>query len=201
MFRKSKRQDADEVRAKFLANREKVRSWLVDWNFPEVEWEEFSEVPLPWIVPRGGEQRWLEKQALFMDDYRWFLQARSRAEGVTSAHALWEFGGDHEFQRLEIQLQTFADPAYVAETLAWGAHAAALKGWQENDVQELYTWLFEGIDSRPLVEMVSGKQRTGFILFDLLRSPTNDNEIVSRLRMTLTDKSLDGSPLNEEGRD
>jgi hypothetical protein len=34
----------DELRARFLANRERVRSWLEAWDIPEVVWtDEFSE--------------------------------------------------------------------------------------------------------------------------------------------------------------
>jgi hypothetical protein len=200
MVRRSKRQDADELRAKFVANREKVRSFIANWRCPEIEWPAFREIPLPWVIPNGEEEQWLQQHAPFMDEYRWLLEPRPVTEGVSQVWACWWFGKGHEFELLEIDFRSYADPQYLAETLTWGAHAAALKGWREEDVHALYDWLFEGIDSRPMEEGVRGQKRTGFILFKLVRMPVSRTEIGTRLSMTLTDKALDGTPLTADGR-
>jgi hypothetical protein len=34
--------------------------------------------------------------------------------------------------------RTAADPPYLAEKLALGVHAAALRGWSEGDVQDVH---------------------------------------------------------------
>ncbi|MGK5531266.1 hypothetical protein [Streptomyces sp. URMC 129] len=188
------------LRARFLANREKVRSWFAGWECPEIEWPEFREVPLPWVVARGEEQRWLEHHAPFMDTYLWLLQARSPQRGISQVRASWSFGAGHAFDRLEIGFRSWADPDYLAEKLALGAHAAALRGWREEDVRELHAWLFQGLDSRPMGDGVRGQKRIGFVLCHLVRAPVSRTEIAARLRVTLTDTALDGSPLDAEGR-
>ncbi|MEU1689898.1 hypothetical protein [Micromonospora sp. NPDC005707] len=199
MFRRSQRQDVDTLRERFLANREKVRSWIGGWDCPEVEWPEFAEIPHPWVVTQADERMWLKRHAPFLDEYGWILEARPVARGVSQVVAHWQFGEGHEFERLDIDFRSVADPPYLAEKLALGAHTADLKGWQEADLQGVYTWLFEGIDSRPLGEMVRGQQRSGFILFQLTRWPHSSSEINVRLRMTLTDTALDGTPLTGAG--
>jgi hypothetical protein len=199
MVRQSKRQDADELRAKFIANREQVRSFITNWRCPEIEWPPFREIPSPWVIPKGEEKHWLNDFAPSMDEYQWLLEARPVAEGISQVWASWWFGKGHAFERLQIEFRSYADPAYLAETLTWGAHAAALKGWREEDVHALHAWLFEGLDSRPINDAVRGQKRTGFILFELLRMPAGQNEIGSRLSMTLTDTALDGTPLDHEG--
>ena len=201
MGRRAARDGVDELRARYLANREKVRSWLADWDCPEVEWPPVEDVPSSCGVGRGGAARWLDRHAPFLQEYRWFLEGRPRAEGVSQAWAWWQFGAGHEFERLEVEFRSYADPPYLAEKLALAADAAALKGWRRDgdDVQALYAWLLEGLDSRPMDEMVHGNKRTGFVLFDILRSPHPTNEVSARLRMTLTTTALDGTPLDEHG--
>lgn len=199
MFRRSQRQDVDALREKFLANRERVRSWIGGWDCPEVEWPELAEIPLPWVVRQADERMWLKRHAPFMNEYAWILEARPVAQGVSQVVAHWQFGEGHEFDRLDIDFRSFADPPYLSEKLALGAHAAGLKGWQEGDLQGVYAWLFEGIDSRPMGEMVRGQHRSGFILFQLTRWPHSRTEINVRLRMTLTGTALDGTALNSAG--
>jgi hypothetical protein len=36
---------AEELRERFLANRAKFRSWIVDWDCPELQWPEVSAIP------------------------------------------------------------------------------------------------------------------------------------------------------------
>ncbi|HET6299246.1 MAG TPA: hypothetical protein VFG33_38130 [Kribbella sp.] len=203
MTRRSEQRDANELRGKFLANRDKVRSWTVGWQCPEVDWPAFREIPSPWVVRRGEEPRWLERDAPFMGEYRWLLEARPRAgTGVTSVRGNWFFRERHEFERLEIEFQSVADPAYLAEKLALGAHAAALKGWQQDDVHGVHAWLFQGLDTRPIGDLVSGQHREGWILFELKRwpAPTTPNELKASLTMKPTTTTLDGSPLTPDGR-
>jgi len=203
MIHRSRRQDANELRARFLANRNKVRSWTAEWHCPEVEWPAFREIPWPWVVHRGEEEQWLERHAPFMGEYRWLLEARPVAgTGVSQVGGHWFFGGGHKFERLEIEFQSVADPPYLAEMLALGVHAAGLEGWHQDDVQGLHVWLLEGLDSRPISDLVEGRRRTGVILFELRRrpAPAADNEIHARLTMTLTNTTLDGSPLDAKGQ-
>ncbi|MEU4482806.1 hypothetical protein AB0F68_32845 [Micromonospora sp. NPDC023966] len=199
LFRRSKRQDVDALRAKVVANREKVQLWVGGWDFPEVEWPDVPEIPSPWIVRREDERMWWERHAPFIDEYGWMLEARPVSQGVTHVVANWQFGKGHTFDLLDIEIRSVADPGYLAEKLALGAHAADLPGWQEDDIQGLHAWLFEGIDSRPLGEMVRGQHRSGFIHFTLTRWPHSRTEINVRLNMTLTDTALDGTPLNSAG--
>ncbi|PSK67925.1 hypothetical protein B0E53_00196 [Micromonospora sp. MH33] len=73
MFGRSKRQDADALRERFIANREKVRSWISGWDCPEVEWPDVPEIPFPWVVRQVDEPMWLKRHAPFMDEYGWVL--------------------------------------------------------------------------------------------------------------------------------
>jgi hypothetical protein len=199
MSRRPKRQDVDALRARFVANREKVRSWISDWSCPEVEWPDFRQTPSPWSIPDSDERMWLQRHAPFLDEYWWLLEARPVTEGVSRVIAHWHFGERHRLKRLEVDIRSYADPAYLAEKLALAAHAAALEGWWEQDVHGLHAWLFEGIDSRPMSDMVRGQQRIGFILFEILRTPHSRTEIDARLRMTLAKTTLSGNPLNNAG--
>jgi hypothetical protein len=202
MTRRSQQQDANELRARFLANREKVRSWTTGWHCPEIEWPAFREIPLPWVVREGESQQWLERNAPFMGQYQWVLEARPLpGTGLSQVRGHWSFGAGHRFERLEIECQSVAEPAYLAELLALAAHAAALKGWREDDLHGLHAWLFKGLDTRPIADLVRGQRRTGLILFELERRPTQvtENEIRAGLTMTLTNTTLDGSPLDPQG--
>jgi len=87
-----------------------------------------------------------------------------------------------------------ADPPFLAETLALGADAAALDGWRPDDIHALHQLLLEGLDTRPLDHAVQGNKRMGFILFEVQRWPTMDNEVVAKLSMKPTTTALDGSP-------
>jgi hypothetical protein len=198
MSRRSKRQNAGELRSRFLANREKVRSWVSGWHCPEIAWPEVPLVPFPG-VREGDEERWLEHAAPTMPEYRWLLEARPLSEGVTHVRGIWWFTEGHEFERLEILTRTYADAGYLAETLTRGVHAAALKGWTEADARPVHEWLLEGLDSRPMEEAVRGTQRMGFVLLKLARFPYSRTEIDVRLEVTVTNTALDGSPLDATG--
>lgn len=143
------RQRADELRAKFIANREKVRSWIADWDCPEIVWPEVPAVPLPVGVAKGGEQAWLKHRAPFMDRYQWLLEARSVTQGVAHVWAYWQFREGHELERLEIHTRTVADPEYLAEALTLGVNAAALKGWREADAQSVLNGSLKDSTSDP----------------------------------------------------
>ncbi|WP_227979507.1 hypothetical protein [Nocardia spumae] len=202
MFRRSRPHGADELRSRFTANRERVRSWTVDWDCPEVEWPDFPDIPRPWSVAPGDEGDWLQRHAPFLAEYSWLLEARPIAQAVTSVHGYWSFGPRHEFQALDIEIRcTVLDPVYLAEKLALGAHAANLDGWREDDLGPLYEWLLDGADTRPPSHMVRGHKRSGFILFEFRRAPRvlEGPGIIAKLTMQPTVTALDGSPLNSEG--
>ncbi|MFE6157510.1 hypothetical protein ACFQ7F_01140 [Streptomyces sp. NPDC056486] len=199
-LRRPKRHDVDELRAKFVANREKVRSWAARWECPEVEWPAFSEVPGPWAIAPREQNWWLRRHAPFMDEYRWLLEARPVAQGINELWASWEFGAGHEFERLAIRFRSVIDPDYLAEKLALGIRAAALKGWQDDDVHDLYDWLREGVNQGAEAGMVRGKHRTGFLLCEMTCTVVSRTEAITAVRTTLTDTTLDGVPLNADGR-
>jgi hypothetical protein len=200
MFGRSERRRADELRSKFVANREKVRSWVADWDSPEVVWPDVPAVPHPWVVSAENERTWFQRHAPFLREYQWFLEARPLVEGVSRIAGNWRFAAGHEFEGLEINTRTVADPGYLADRLAFAVHAAALKGWTAADAQPVHDWLFEGLDSRPMEHGVRGQNRQGFVLLDFLRVPLSRTEIGVRLSVTLTSTALDGSPLTSDGR-
>jgi hypothetical protein len=192
--------DADALRAAFVANREKVRTWFREWPVPEVRWPGLPDIPNPWILTPRDKAKWFKRLAPHMDRYGWLMEARPVAQGVSRVVADWRFAERHRFERLEVEFRSYADPPYLAEKLALAAHAAGLPGWQgEVDARDLYTWLLAGIDSRPMSDLVRGKQRIAFTRFEIFRAPTGDNEIATRLTMTWTDTTLDGEPLTPTG--
>ncbi|MFI6740347.1 hypothetical protein ACIBI9_46120 [Nonomuraea sp. NPDC050451] len=199
IFRRSKRQNTDQLLAKYLSNREKVRSWISGWDCPEIDWPGSDEIPHPWGLPRGSEEQWLQRHGPFPGEYHWLLEARPLTPDISQVWAIWRFGEEHIFDQLEIEFRCVPDPGYLAEKLTLAAHAADLKGWREEDKRALHDWLLDGLDSRPLGEGVRGQKRTGFILFGLTRLPVDATTISAHLRMTLTDTALNGSPLNAEG--
>ncbi len=187
MFRRSRRRDTAERRAKFIANRERVRSWIGDWEFPEVEWLDFCDFPDDWRT-LAKDPMWLEHYGPVMDEYEymWTLEARPVTPGITEAVATWQFGKGHRFDYLEIEIRGVPDPTYLAEKLALGVHAAALEGWQEEDLQGLHTWLSAAIDSCPMDYPVRGQRRSGSVMFELECWPRDRTEITVILRTTLT---------------
>lgn len=198
-LRRPKRHDADELRAKFVANREKARSWAERWECPEVEWPAFPEVPSPWAIGPREHDRWLDRYAPFMNEYQWFLEARPVAAGVNELRASWEFGAGHDFERLTMRFRSVLDPNYLAEKLALGIRAAALKGWQDDDVHDLYDWLHEGVNECVGTSMVRGKFRVGFLLCEMTCAAVSRTEVITEARTTLTDTALDGASLNAGG--
>jgi hypothetical protein len=198
--RKQQDPDTDSRRTRFFANRDAARGWISRWRCPEIEWPEVRDVPDPWIVLPADMETWLEIHVPRMNEYHWFIEGRPLAQGVTHAWARWSIGAEHAFDGADIELRTVADPPFLAETLALGADAAALDGWRPDDIHALHRWLLEGLDTRPLSHAVRGNKRTGFILFEVQRWPTMDNEVVAKLSMKPTITALDGSPLTPEGR-
>lgn len=190
----------DELRAKFLANRERVRSWFEAWDIPEVVWtEDFNEVPSPWLVLEGDRERWLKRHAPFMDEYDWMFFARPLTPGVREVRALWRFGAAHRFAELDLTIVSVCDPEYLAEKLTMAVHHAGLRGWRDEDAQPVYEWLVEGVSTRPLGNGVRGSTRSGFVLLNFSRFPTSDGDVAVRLTAVETDRALDGSPLDENG--
>ncbi|MFD6329534.1 hypothetical protein ACFWGI_08220 [Streptomyces niveus] len=200
-LRRSKRRDAGGLRAKFVANRDKVRAWTSRWECPEVEWPTVSAIPLPWLVMPGGEEQWLDIHAPFMDAYQWHLEARPVADGVGQLQATWEFGAGHEFRKLTIRFRSVYDPGYLAEKLSLGIQAAALKGWQDDDRHSIYNWLCEGLDEVDPGSMVRGNHRSGFLLSEFRCSWVNSPEVTTEVATTITNTSLNGAPLDADGKD
>lgn len=190
----------DELRAKFLANRERVRSWLDAWEVPEVVWtDEFSEVPSPWVVLERDRATWLKRHAPFMDEYRWMFLGRPLSPGVREVRVCWHFGAAHRFQELDLTVVCVCDPGYVAEKLTLAVNHANLKGWRAEDAQPLYQWLVDGVHTTPLNNGVRGDKRLGFVLLNFTRFPTSEGDVIVRLTAVETDRALDGSPLDGDG--
>ncbi|WP_039932190.1 hypothetical protein [Streptomyces viridochromogenes] len=198
-LRGRKRRQAGELRAKYIANREKVRSWRTRWDCPEVEWPRFPHVPLPWVVRPDEQDRWLKHTAPHMDAYEWVLPARPLARGVSELQARWGFHQGHEFEGLTIRFRSVLDPDYLAERISLGIHAAALEGWRDDDLHSLYDWLREGVTHCTNSGMVTGTHRSGFLLFKITCAVLSRTEISTEVRTTLTDTSLDGAPLHADG--
>jgi hypothetical protein len=87
----------------------------------------------------------------------------------------------------------------VAENLPLAAEAAAFLGWQPGDLPSLHDWIGDLTGTRPPSLMVSGYKRLGFLLFDLRRFPMLSG-VATTMKVTLTDKALDGTPLDRGGR-
>ncbi|WFE35612.1 hypothetical protein [Micromonospora sp. WMMD975] len=190
----------DESPATFLANRERVRSWLDAWEIPEIVWtDEFSEIPRPWVVAERDRKRWLRDHAPHLDAYQWMFVGRPLTPGVRKVRALWHFGAGHRFDKLELTIISVCDPAYLAEKLTLAVHHAALKGWQEEDAQPVYQWLVEGVNTRPLDNAVRGNKRLGFVLLHFTRFPTSDGDVTVSLTAVETDRAMDGSLLDANG--
>ena len=93
MFRRKLRPNTDpragELRAMFVANRDRVQSWPTNWDFPEVAWPEISAIPSPYVVLPDEERMRFEHRAPYMPQYWWLLEpgrsppasARSTAAG------------------------------------------------------------------------------------------------------------------------
>ncbi|XKK39371.1 hypothetical protein HFP72_34750 [Nocardiopsis sp. ARC36] len=196
------RRGADGLRAEFVANRERVRSWPGRWGCGEVEWPPFHEIPRPWVVPPRKRKRWLERHAPFLEEYEWRLEATPVAEGVNALQAVWAFGGGHGFKELTIRLGSYFDPDYLAETLALGIGAAGLRGWKDDDVHGVYTWLRDGARHclSPGSGAVRGQHRTGFLLCSMSCLAISSTDVVTEVRVTLTGTALDGAPLTADGR-
>lgn len=197
-----KRREADGARAKFIANRERVRAWTGRWDCPEVAWPAFEEVPGPWMVLPRERDRWLDLHAPSMERYDWLLKATPRANGVDGLWALWAFRAEHEFARLTIHFESVYDPEYLAERLALGIEAAAFEGWQDGDAQGIYDWLLDGVGGiAGTGHMVHGKHRGGFLLLEMICAVASTTDVTTELRVSLTTTSLEGKPLKSDGRD
>ncbi|MEO3779506.1 hypothetical protein ABGB16_22225 [Micromonospora sp. B11E3] len=195
-----RRRQHDELRAKFVANRERVRSWLETWEIPEVVWtDEFNEIPSPWVVLERDRESWLKRHAPFMDAYDWMFFGRPLTPGVREVRVRWQFGAAHRFEELDLTIVSVCDPAYLAEKLTLAVHRARLKGWRDEDAQPLHQWLVEGVRTTPLNNAVRGSKRSGFVLLNFTRFPTSDGDVSVQLTAVETDRALDGSPLDGDG--
>ena len=131
--------------------------------------------------------------------YDWVLDARPRTDSISRVKCLWRFRSGH-FELLEINITAVADPQHLAETLALGVDAAGLRGWSEGDAQNVYAWLLNLLNERPLDNWVRAKNRMGHVLVEALRLPDSRTEFKVQLTVTETETALDGSLLDESGR-
>lgn len=195
-----RRRRHEELRAKFLTNRDRVRSWWEDWEIPEVVWaDEFNDVPSPWIVLEQDRESWLRIHAPVTDTYFWMFRGRPLTPGVREVPARWQFGAGHRFEELDLAIVSVCDPAYLAEKLTLAVHQARLKGWRDEDAQPVYQWLVEGVGMTPLGNAVRGTKRLGFVLMTFSRFPDTDGNVIVRLTAVETDRAQDGSPLDADG--
>lgn len=154
----------DELRARFTANRERVRSWTGAWEIPEIVWtDEFSEVPSPWIVPERERASWLKRHAPFLDEYDWMFLGRPLTPGVREVRVQWHFGAAHRFEKLDLTIISVCDPGYLAEKLTLAVHHAGLKGWRAEDAQPLYQWLVDGVGTTPVDNGVRGDRAEAYL--------------------------------------
>ncbi|MGV9766445.1 hypothetical protein [Micromonospora tulbaghiae] len=195
-----RRRRHEELRAKFLTNRDRVRSWWEDWEIPEVVWaDEFNDVPSPWIVLEQDRESWLRIHAPVTDTYFWMFRGRPLTPGVREVRARWQFGAGHRFEELDLTIASVCDPAYLAEKLTLAVHQARLKGWRDEDAQPVYQWLVEGVGMTPLGNGVRGTKRLGFVLMTFSRFPDTEGNVIVRLTAVETDRAQDGSPLDADG--
>jgi hypothetical protein len=204
MFRRKLRRNvhprADELRAVFVANRDRVRSWLDDWYFPEVAWPEFRAIPSPYVVPRDLQEMWFERHAPSMPQYWWLLEPAPLTGSISQVYCCWWFGEGHRFDRLTLNTRTVADPAYLAERLALGVDAAHLPGWQDGDAEDTHRWLLGLLDKRPMDVPVRQTRRCGFVVVAVTRYPYSRTEIDVEVVVTVAATALDGTPLDGTGR-
>ncbi|MFE1442643.1 hypothetical protein [Streptomyces sp. NPDC058739] len=194
-----RRREADEPRAKFVANRDKVRAWQQRWDCPEVAWPPLTETPFPYEIAPWDLADWLERRAPHLERYEWLLEARPVARGVEALTGHWEFGAGHRFEQLRVEFRSALDPDYLAEKLALGIRAADLLGWREEDVHGLYDWLHEGVSRVVGTGMVRGRHRSGFLMNALTCVAVSRTEVITEVRTTLTDTAMDGTPLRPDG--
>jgi hypothetical protein len=171
------------------ANRDRVQHFRAAWSIPEVVFSEQTNAPSPERARSGraGPR-----------PYYWLLIGESTVIGLTSAVAEWQFSAGHEFEALDLRIESTCDPEYLAEKLSLAAEAAAFSGWDPGDLPSLYDWIGDLTSTRPVSSMVSGYKRLGFVLFDLRRFPLPSG-VATTMKVTLTDKALDGTPLNADG--
>ena len=195
-----RRRRHEELRAKFLTNRDRVRSWWEEWEIPEVVWaDEFNEVPSSWIVLEQDRESWLKHDAPVMDAYDWSFFGRPLTPGIREVRLRWQFGAGHRFEELDLTIVSVCDPAYLAEKLTLAVHQARLKGWRDEDAQSVYQWLVEGVGVTPLGDAVWGNNRSGFVLLKFSRFPASDGNVIVQLTAVETDRAQDGSPLDADG--
>ncbi|WP_405059295.1 hypothetical protein OG474_42130 [Kribbella sp. NBC_01505] len=198
-MRRATRSDADELRAKFVANRERVRAWTTQWYCPEVDWLAFREFPYQCLPSQ--ERRWLEQQAPFISEYEWFLEAKPHpGTGVGRVFGHWQFGPGHTFKQLDIEIRAWPDPQYLADRLARSVHAAGLGDWRDDDLPALFDWLLEGLQMMPLSQFIQGERRVGPTRFEIGRWPSavDPEAIRATLAIKPTTTTLAGSTLSAD---
>jgi hypothetical protein len=141
----------------------------------------------------------VNRELLDHEPYQWFLGGEPRVTGLTGVVAEWKFSADHEFESLDLRIDSLCDPDYLAEKLSLAADAAAFPGWQPADLRSLRDWIRDMTDMEPHSKTVGGYKRLGFVLFDLDRILGGTSGVITTVKITLTDKALDGTPLDVSG--
>ena len=183
------------MQAKFFANREQVRRFQAAWNVPEVVWDKPIDTLTLGFAEPATANRWLRDRK----PYKWLVSGEPRVSGLTKVLAEWQFSADHEFEALELRIDSLCDPGFLAEKLSLAADAASFPGWQPADLLSLRNWIRDMTDMKPHSKTVGGYKRLGFVLFDLDRILGVTSGVSTFLKITLTDKALDGTPLNHGG--
>jgi hypothetical protein len=173
----------------FAGNSERVRRFRDAWDVPEVAWDEKFSEPLPGGAEAGRADH----------PYHWLVTGDSTVIGLKWVVAEWRFTARHEFESLELRIESALDPDYLAEKLSLAAEAAQFPDWQPGDLPSLHDWIGDLTSTRPAGLTVSGYKRLGLLLFDLRRFPLPPSGAATTMKVTLTDKTLDGTPLNRRG--
>jgi hypothetical protein len=182
-----------ELRAKYMANSERVQRFFATWDIPEVVWDPFAAAPA--VEDALDVDSW----APHLDQYRWMRHGEPRVDGLFSVVAEWRFTTVHQFEALFLRIECLCDPDYLAEKLAYAANAAAFPGWQPSDTAAVHKWFRNMTDMQPHQDSVGGYHRSRFVLFDLDRFPGATQGVIVTVKITLTDKVLDGTALDSGG--
>lgn len=183
------------AQAKFFVNRDRVRRFRAAWHIPEVVWNEWIATSARGLIEPDTANRWLSDH----EPYQWFLGGEPRVTGLTKVMAEWRFSAGHEFESLDLRIDSLCDPDYLAEKLSLAAAAAAFPGWQPGDLPSLRDWIRGMTDMEPHTKTVGGYKRLGFVLFDLDRILGAASGVITTVKITLTDKAIDGTPLDIGG--
>ena len=112
MFRRKLRPNTDpragELRAMFVANRDRVQSWPTNWDFPEVAWPEISAIPSPYgVLPDEERDVGSSSARLTCLNTGWLLEPRPLHHQHQPGRLLFVFVevSRYPYSRTEIEVQ------------------------------------------------------------------------------------------------